>query len=62
MRTAKELGSEVKRLRKLAHLTQQQIAMRVSVTDTQICNWENGTYRIPEDKYLVITKILKAYA
>jgi transcriptional regulator with XRE-family HTH domain len=47
MRTAKELVSEIKRLRKLAILTQEQIAMKVSVTDTQICNWENGTYRIP---------------
>lgn len=48
----KQLGKNIRNQRMIAGLTQKQLADKVNITPTRLCNWEKGT-RTPSIKCLL---------
>jgi len=48
-----EIGSNIKKLRKKAHLTQEQLAEKIGVERVTIVRYETGIFK-PSNKYLMM--------
>jgi GTP pyrophosphokinase len=52
------IGTNIKRLREIKGLTQEQLAEQLDVTFQAVSSWERDEYRPEFDTFLKLTKIL----
>ncbi|MCL2223213.1 MAG: helix-turn-helix domain-containing protein [Oscillospiraceae bacterium] len=53
-----EIGTRIRYFREAKKMTQKQLADRIGVTNSRVCNWEQGTNRPDVDKLADICKVL----
>lgn len=58
MITAKQVGSIIKEARKAQHLTQQQVAKIMLMTQQQYSRFENGVFELNYNQIVKICEIL----